>query len=74
MKTEIRTEVAQLWQIAWPVLIGQLATVGMSVADVAMTGHLSAQDLAAVALSFTLVHYFGDGHGRHDFCECRGRS
>jgi MATE family multidrug resistance protein len=54
MKTEIRTEVAQLWQIAWPVLIGQLATVGMSVADVAMTGHLSAQDLAAVALGASL--------------------
>jgi len=54
MKTKIRTEVAQLWQIAWPVLIGQLATVGMSVADVAMTGHLSAQDLAAVALGASL--------------------
>ncbi len=54
MKTQIRTEVAKLWQIAWPVLIGQLATVGMSVADVAMTGHLSAQDLAAVALGASL--------------------
>jgi MATE family multidrug resistance protein len=54
MKTQIRTEVAKLWQIAWPVLIGQLATVGMSVADVAMTGHLSAQDLASVALGASL--------------------
>ena len=44
MKTKIRTEVAALWQLAWPVLIGQLATVGMSVADVAMTGHLSSED------------------------------
>jgi MATE family multidrug resistance protein len=50
MKTKIRTEAAALWQIAWPVLVGQLATVGMSVADVAMTGHLSSEDLAAVAL------------------------
>ncbi|PXX42022.1 MATE family efflux transporter [Undibacterium pigrum] len=50
MKTRIRTEAAALWTIAWPVLIGQLATVGMSVADVAMTGHLSADDLAAVSL------------------------
>ncbi|MFZ6677562.1 MATE family efflux transporter [Undibacterium sp. Tian12W] len=50
MKTRIRTEAAALWTIAWPVLIGQLATVGMSVADVAMTGHLSANDLAAVSL------------------------
>jgi MATE family multidrug resistance protein len=54
MKTKIRTELAKLWQIAWPVLIGQLATVGMSVADVAMTGHLSAEDLAAVALGASL--------------------
>ncbi|MBR7800763.1 MATE family efflux transporter [Undibacterium fentianense] len=54
MKTKIRSELAKLWQIAWPVLIGQLATVGMSVADVAMTGHLSADDLAAVALGASL--------------------
>ncbi len=54
MKTRIRTEAAALWQIAWPILIGQLATVGMSVADVAMTGHLSSQDLAAVALGASL--------------------
>ncbi|MBI3283691.1 MAG: MATE family efflux transporter [Burkholderiales bacterium] len=54
MKTRIRTEAAALWQIAWPVLIGQLATVGMGVADVAMTGHLSAGDLAAVALGTSL--------------------
>lgn len=54
MKTRIRTEAAALWQIAWPVLVGQLATVGMGVADVAMTGHLSAQDLAAVALGTSL--------------------
>ena len=54
MKTKILNEVAKLWQIAWPVLIGQLATVGMSVADVAMTGHLSSQDLAAVALGASL--------------------
>lgn len=50
MKTRIRTEAAALWTIAWPVLIGQLATVGMGVADVAMTGHLSADDLASVSL------------------------
>lgn len=54
MKNQIRTEVNKLWQIAWPVLVGQLATVGMSVADVAMTGHLSALDLAATALGTSL--------------------
>ena len=40
-----------MWHLAWPVLVGQLATVGMSAADVAMTGHASADDLAAVALA-----------------------
>ncbi len=35
-------------------LIGQLATVGMSVADVAMAGHASAQDLAGVALGSSI--------------------
>lgn len=46
----VRLEVAALWQLAWPMLIGQLATVGMAVADVAMAGHASALDLAAVSL------------------------
>ncbi|CAN7505286.1 MATE family efflux transporter [Pseudoduganella sp. LjRoot289] len=46
----IRTEAAALWKLAWPVLIGQLATVGMAVADVAMTGHAGAGELAAVSL------------------------
>jgi MATE family multidrug resistance protein len=46
----IRTEVATLWRLAWPMLVGQLATVGMGVADVAMTGHVSAAELAAVSL------------------------
>src|SRR6476619_2487460 len=43
----IRTEVATLWRLSWPMLVGQLATVGMGVADVAMTGHVSAAELAA---------------------------
>ena len=54
MKTRIRTEAAALWQLAWPVLVGQLATVGMGVSDVAMTGHLSAEELAAVSLGASL--------------------
>lgn len=43
-----------MWQLAWPMLVGQLAMVGMGVADVAMTGHESAGDLAAVALGSSL--------------------
>ena len=53
-RTAVTTEIAAMWQLAWPVLVGQLATVGMSVADVAMTGHVSADDLAAVALGTSL--------------------
>ncbi|MES2257274.1 MAG: MATE family efflux transporter [Pseudomonadota bacterium] len=50
----IRTEAAALWRLAWPVLVGQLATVGMGVADVAMTGHASAEELAAVSLGASI--------------------
>src|SRR5450830_1774730 len=50
----IREEARSIWQLAWPVLVGQLATVGMGVADVAMTGHVSAQELAAVSLGAAL--------------------
>jgi MATE family multidrug resistance protein len=46
----IRTEIATLWRLSWPMLVAQLATVGMGVADVAMTGHVSAAELAAVSL------------------------
>jgi MATE family multidrug resistance protein len=45
-----RTEASALWRLAWPMLVGQLATVGMGVADVAMTGHANAEELAAVSL------------------------
>jgi MATE family multidrug resistance protein len=46
----VATEIKALWQLAWPMLVGQIATVGMGVADVAMTGHVSADELAAVSL------------------------
>ena len=51
-----RLEAAALWRLAWPILIGQLATIGMSVADVAMAGHASAQDLASVSLGVSIWH------------------
>ena len=50
----IRTEASALWRLAWPLLIGQLANVGMGVADVAMTGHASAAELAAVSLGTSI--------------------
>lgn len=46
----IRAEIVTLWRLSWPMLVGQVATVGMGVADVAMTGHVSAAELAAVSL------------------------
>ncbi|SIQ57948.1 multidrug resistance protein, MATE family [Janthinobacterium sp. TND4EL3] len=46
----VRNEVSSLWKLAWPILIGQLATVGMGAADVAMTGHTNPEELAAVSL------------------------
>ena len=51
-----RSEASALWKLAWPILIGQLATVGMSVADVAMAGHASARDLAGVSLGVSIWH------------------
>ena len=50
----LHRETAALWRLAWPIIVGQLANVGMSVADVAMAGHASAQDLAGVALGVSV--------------------
>lgn len=50
----VRTELRALWQLAWPILIGQLANVGMAVVDVAMAGHASANDLAGVSLGVSI--------------------
>jgi MATE family multidrug resistance protein len=50
----LQAELRGLWQLAWPILVGQLATVGMAVVDVAMAGHASAQDLAGVSLGVSI--------------------
>jgi MATE family multidrug resistance protein len=44
----------ELLQLAWPMLIGQLAQVGMGVTDTIMAGAVSPVDLAAVAVGFSL--------------------
>ncbi len=41
-------------QLAWPMLIGQVAQVAMGVADTVMAGAVSALDLGAVAVGFSL--------------------
>lgn len=53
-RAKVITEARALWQLAWPILIGQLANVGMSVVEVAMAGHASANDLAGVALGVSI--------------------
>ncbi len=49
-----RTELRALWLLTWPILIGQLANMGMGVIDVAMAGHASADDLAGVGLGVSI--------------------
>jgi MATE family multidrug resistance protein len=53
-RVKIRSEIHALWLLAWPILVGQLANVGMAVLDVAMAGHASAQDLAGVSLGVSI--------------------
>ncbi|MET0379555.1 MAG: MATE family efflux transporter [Spongiibacteraceae bacterium] len=43
-----------LLHLAWPMLVGQVAQVGMGVADTVMAGAVSPTDLAAVAMGFSL--------------------
>ena len=50
----VRVEAHALWRLTWPILIGQLATMGMSVVEVAMAGHVSAQALAGVSLGTSI--------------------
>jgi MATE family multidrug resistance protein len=53
---KVRTEARALWKLAWPILIGQLANIGMSVTDVAMAGHASSADLAGVSLGVSIFN------------------
>lgn len=53
-RRQVTSELGALWHLAWPILVGQLATIGMAVADVAMTGHYSAADLAGVSLGVSV--------------------
>ena len=53
-RSRLTTELRSLWHLAWPILVGQLAYVGMAVVDVAMAGHASAQDLAGVSLGVSI--------------------
>src|SRR5690625_1639517 len=49
-----RTELRELLQLSWPILVTQLAHTGMAVTDTVMAGSVSPGDLAAVALGASL--------------------
>jgi len=43
-----------LLRLAWPILVAQVAVIGLGVIDTIMAGHLSASDLAGVALGSSI--------------------
>lgn len=47
-------QVGQIFSIAWPMLIGQLAVVSNGVIDTAMTSRFSATDLAALSIGISI--------------------
>jgi len=53
-RQRLSAELRGLWHLAWPILVGQMAYIGMAVVDVAMAGHASAQDLAGVSLGVSI--------------------
>ncbi|HCK31560.1 MAG TPA: MATE family efflux transporter, partial [Acinetobacter ursingii] len=49
-----RFELKQLFHLMWPILITQFAQAGLGLIDTIMAGHLSANDLAAIAVGVGL--------------------
>jgi MATE family multidrug resistance protein len=50
LETTVRAEAGVVWSLAWPVSVGMLGLMGMSVVDTLMVGRLGAEPMAAVAL------------------------
>lgn len=48
-------ELKKIYRLAVPVFLGSMASMGMAFTDTAMAGHISAQDLAGIALSCTFI-------------------
>jgi multidrug resistance protein, MATE family len=46
----VHQEVRAMWALAWPILVGQVAAVGMAVSDTVMAGRLGSLELAAVSV------------------------
>jgi multidrug resistance protein, MATE family len=53
-ETRFRIHVQQVAQLAWPIVLGQLAVISMNLVDTVVAGRLSAQVLAEVALGTAL--------------------
>ncbi|WP_243750707.1 MATE family efflux transporter [Thiomicrorhabdus marina] len=48
-------ESQKLWQLAWPILLAQLALTGLGVVDTLMSGWSGTQDLAAIGLGTSIL-------------------
>ncbi len=48
--TSVRSEVRRMWGLAWPVSLGMIGLMGMSVVDTLLVGRLGALPMASVAL------------------------
>ena len=46
----------QILSLGWPLYVGQLAVMANGIIDTAMAGHLSATDLAAVAIGASVFY------------------
>lgn len=56
MKAAWQNELRETWQLAWPLIIAQLAQIGLFTTDVVMMGWLGPQYLAAGTLATALLH------------------
>ena len=50
----LKAEFVQIWRIAWPLLIAQLAQMGTGVVDTMMAARYGEQDLAAIAIGYNI--------------------
>ncbi|PIN20913.1 putative membrane protein, predicted efflux pump [Handroanthus impetiginosus] len=61
LKNKIWTENKKMWVVAGPAMFTRFSTFGINVISQAFVGHIGAAELAAYALSFTLLTRFANG-------------
>ena len=54
-----RFELKQLFHLMLPILLTQFSQAGLGFIDTVMAGHLSAADLAAIAIGPGVIKYVG---------------